>query len=107
MSEKVKQEPRFESFGCGVKPDINDQRRAVLDGIAKLDGKENRLGNHTMTFERLIFGVHIMMIHAPDSFAAVFGGGGGHQEEESNLTRFKKWVREGARFAVPDHTQGA
>jgi hypothetical protein len=97
----VADEPRFQSFSVGVKPDINNQRRAVQDGIAKLAGEENRLDNHTMTFERLIFGVHIMMIHAPDSFAACFGGGGTQQEDKDTLARFKKWVREGAKFAVP------
>jgi len=76
----LKVEPNFETFSVGVKPDINNSRREIMDAIAILGGRENpneppRYHNHTFCMERLVVGVHSLMEIAPDSFAEIFGEG--------------------------------
>ena len=81
---------KFESFSVGVKPETNDIRRQIFDAICKVNGRENRLNNHTFAAERMFFGLHSIMLDAPDSFAFLFGDG-----DPQAAQRFKTWLKEG------------
>lgn len=74
------EEPKFESFSVGVKPETNQLRRELMDAVAILGGRQNhdeppRYHNHTFCMERLMFGLHSIMLDAPESFATIFGVG--------------------------------
>lgn len=84
---KTEQTSRFETFSVGVRPAVNDLRREAFDGICILAGKPNRLGNHTVAFERLISAVHELMMTDPAYFAQLFGEG-----SEANDGRFAAFV---------------
>lgn len=87
------QEPRFQTFSVGVKPDVNNLRRKVFDGIAILDGKPSRLENHTVCFEKMICSLHELMLQGPGAFASLFGNGGGDADsQEFNERRFAAFV---------------
>jgi len=86
-------EHRFETFSVGVKPDVNDLRRRVQDGIAILAGKRSRLENHTVVFERMICALYELMLQGPGAFANLFGDGGGDADaQEFNEKRFAAFV---------------
>lgn len=71
----MSEEHKFETFSVGVKPETNQVRREIMDAIALVNGRESRLQNHTFCFERMMFGLHSIMLDAPDSFAFLFGDG--------------------------------
>mgnify|MGYP001589555307 CR=1 FL=1 len=80
---------KFESFSVGVKPETNDLRREIFDAIAKVNGREDRMRNHCFVFERMVFGLHSLMLDAPDAFAGLFGDG-----DAVSKSRFLAWLRE-------------
>jgi hypothetical protein len=53
----------------------DNKRRAIMDGIAILAGRENRLGNHVLCFERMIDVLYEVMVTMPDLFAQWYGEG--------------------------------
>ena len=79
---------KFESFSVGVKPETNDLRREVFDGIAILSGHENRLRNHCECFERLIVAAHELMLNDPLQFSMFLGEG-----EPQHGRRFLSFVK--------------
>jgi len=86
-------EHRFETFSVGVKPDVNNLRREVFDGIAILAGRRSRLDNHTVAFERMICALHELMLLGPGAFANLFGNGGGDADAQSfNEKRFAAFI---------------
>ncbi len=79
---------KFESFSVGVKPETNQVRREIMDAVALVNGRESRLMNHTFCFERMMFGLHSVMLDAPESFAFLFGDG-----DPISKTRFMAWLK--------------
>lgn len=93
MSPVTQMEHRFQTFSVGVKPDVDDLRRHIFDGIAILAGRRSRLDNHTVCFERLISSIHELMLQSPGIFAQLFGDGGGDADaQEFNEKRFAAFV---------------
>ena len=93
MSPVTQMEHRFQTFSVGVKPDVDNLRREVFDGIAMLAGRRSRLDNHTVCFERMICALHEMMLQSSGEFAQLFGDGGGDADaQQFNERRFAAFV---------------
>lgn len=94
MSPVTQMEHRFQTFSVGVKPDVDNLRREVFDGLAILGGRRSREKNHTFCFERLISAVHELMLQSPGTFAQLFGDGGGDADaQQFNEKRFAAFVQ--------------
>ncbi len=85
----MSEEPNFETFSVGVKADTNDLRRVIMDAVALVNGRQNRLRNHTFCFERMMFGLHSLMLDAPEAFAGLFGDG-----ETAHRRNYLAWLKE-------------
>jgi hypothetical protein len=86
-------EHRFQTFSVGVKPDVDNLRREVFDGIALIGGRRSRLENHTWCFARMICALHEMMLQSPGIFAQLFGDGGGDADaQQFNEKRFAAFI---------------
>ena len=93
MSLVTQMEHRFQTFSVGVKPDVDDMRRRVFDGIALLGGRRSRLQNHTWCFARMICALYEQMLQSPGDFAQLFGDGGGDADaQQFNEKRFAAFV---------------
>lgn len=74
MSSISKFTHRYESFSVGVKPQVNEMRRRVMDAIAILAGLRDRRQHHVQCFERMVFVLDEMRQTSPHDFLTLFAG---------------------------------